>query len=133
MLSAVENRCDKRIRYDGLDHDPTHEDLRTFLQRRHTALSARALTLGGITTDGSALSPVPLAELVRGVSHQICPFHIVAEVNNAVLGAVASARKDLAATPPTLPKGRPSTQAAKAAARPKKRLATQGAALFTQR
>jgi len=46
---------------------------------------------------------------------------------------VASARKGLAATQPKLPRGRPSTQAAKAAARTKKRLAGQGAALFTQR
>ena len=51
----------------------------------------------------------------------------------AVVGAVASARKGLAATQPTLPKGRPSTPAAKAAARTKKRLAAQGAALFTHR
>ena len=46
---------------------------------------------------------------------------------------MASARKGLAATQPTLPKGRPSTQAAKAAARTKKRLAEQRAALFTHR
>jgi hypothetical protein len=46
---------------------------------------------------------------------------------------VASARKGLAATQPKLPTGRPSTPAAKAAARTQKRLATQGAALFTQR
>src|SRR5262249_39047066 len=39
----------------------------------------------------------------------------------------------LAAQQPTLPKGRPSTPAAKAAARTKKRLAAQGAALFTHR
>jgi len=57
----------------------------------------------------------------------------VAEVNKAVLGAVASARKGLAATQPKLPRGRPSTQAAKTAARMKKRLAGQGAALFTHR
>ena len=65
--------------------------------------------------------------------HQICTFHIVAEVVKAVLGAVASARKGLAAAQPKLPKGRPSTQAAKAAARKKKRLAAQRAALFTHR
>ena len=65
--------------------------------------------------------------------HQICTFHIVAEVVKAVVGAVASARKGLAATQPKLPKGRPSTPAAKAAARTKKRLAAQGAALFTHR
>ena len=28
ILSAVDNRCYKRILYDVLDHDPTHEDIR---------------------------------------------------------------------------------------------------------
>ena len=46
---------------------------------------------------------------------------------------MASARKGLAATQPKLPKGRPSTQAAKAAARTKQRLAEPCAALFTHR
>ena len=46
---------------------------------------------------------------------------------------MASARKALAATPPQLPKGRPSTPAAKAAARTKKRLTAQGAALCAAR
>jgi phage tail protein X len=94
---------------------------------------ARGLTLCGVTTDGSALSPEPLREVFGKVRHHICQFHIVAEVVKAVVGAVASARKGLAATQPKLPKGRPSTPAAKAAARTKKRLAAQGAALFTQR
>jgi len=67
------------------------------------------------------------------VRHQVCQFHIVAEVVKAVVGAVASARKALAATQPTLPKGRPSTPAAKVAARTKKRLTAQGAALFASR
>ena len=57
----------------------------------------------------------------------------MAAVHKAVLGAVASARKGLAAMQPTRPKGRPSTQAAQAAARTKKRLAAPGAALFTPR
>ena len=65
--------------------------------------------------------------------HQICQFHIVAEVNKAILGAVASARKGLAAQQPKLRKGRPSTPAAKQAARTKKRLEAQRAALFTHR
>ena len=91
------------------------------------------MTLCGLTTDGSGLYSTPLAEVFGDVPHQICTFHIVAEVNKAVLGAVARARKALAATQPKLPKGRPSTQAAKAAARTKKRLAAQGAALFTHR
>ena len=133
ILSAVDKRCDKRILYDVLEHAPPHDDIRTFLKRLHTALSARALPLVGITTDGAALYPVPLAEIGRGVSHQICAFHVLAEVGQAVLGAVASARKSLTAKQPKVPKGRPSTPAATQAARIKQRLTEQRAALFTAR
>src|SRR2546421_10916586 len=65
MLSVVDNRRYKRILYEVLDHDPTHDDIRAFFGRLKTALTARALTLVGITTDGSALYPEPLAELFR--------------------------------------------------------------------
>jgi hypothetical protein len=133
ILSAVDNRHDKRILYDVLDPDPTHDDIRTFLGRLKTAVTARALTLGGITTDGSALSPPPLAEILHGVPHHICTFHGLAEVIKAVLSAVASARKRLAAQQPTWPQGRPSTPAAKAAARQTKRLAQQRVDLYTYR
>src|SRR5262247_1487205 len=133
ILSAVDNRRYKRILYEVLDHDPTHEDIRAFLGRLKTALVARGLTLCGVTTDGSALYPEPLKEVFGKVRHQICQFHIVAEVVKAVVGAVASARKGLAAQQPTLRKGRPSTPAAKQAARTKKRLEAQRAALFTHR
>jgi hypothetical protein len=84
MLSAVDNRRDKRLLYDVLDHDPTHDDIRVFLRRLHTALAARNLTLCGVTTDGSALSPVPLAEVCGDVPHHLCTFHVVAEVCKAV-------------------------------------------------
>jgi hypothetical protein len=57
----------------------------------------------------------------------------VAEVGKAVIGAVASARKGLAAQQPKLRRGRPSTPAAKQAARTKKRLEAPRAALFTHR
>jgi hypothetical protein len=133
VLSAVDNRCYKRLLYDVWDHEPTHDDIRAVLRRLHPALAARDLTLCGGTTDGSALYPVPLAEVFGEVPHQICTFHIVAEVSKAVLGAVASARKGLVAQQPTLRKGRPSTPAAKQAARTKKRLEAQRAALFTHR
>src|SRR5262245_60530372 len=109
MLSAVDNRRYQRLLYDVLDHDPTHADIRAFLRRLHTALVARDLTLCGVTTDGSALYPAPLREVFGKVRQQICQFHIVAEVNKAILGAVASARKGLAAQQPKLRKGRPST------------------------
>src|SRR5262245_7181780 len=133
ILSAVDNRRYKRLLYDVLDHDPTHDDIRALLGRLKTALSARALTLFGVTTDGSALDPEPLREVFGKVRYQICQFPIVAEVVKAVGGAVASARKGLAAQQPKLPKGRPSTPAAKQAARTKKRLAAQGATLFPHR
>jgi hypothetical protein len=133
ILSAVDNRCYKRILYEVLDHDPTHEDIRAFLGRLKTALTARDLTLVGITTDGSALYPEPLREVFGDVPHQICTFHVVAEVVKAVLGAVASARKGLAAQQPKLSRGRPRTKAAKQAARTKRQLAAQRAALFTAR
>ncbi len=133
ILSAVDNRCYKRILYDVLDHDPEHDDIRAFLGRLKTALDARDLTLRGVTTDGSSLYPTPLAEVFRGVPHQLCQFHVVKDIVKAVLGAVSSARKALAAKQPKLGKGRPSTPAAKQAARTKKRLAAQGAALFKHR
>jgi len=125
ILSAVDNRCYKRLLYDVLDHDPTHDDIRAFLRRLQTALQARNLTLLGVTTDGSSLYPEPLAEVFDDVPHQVCEFHVVKEVVKAVLGAVASARKGLAAKQPKLRKGRPSTPGAKQAARTKKRLAEQ--------
>jgi len=114
-------------------HDPTHEDIRAFLRRLKTALTARDLALCGVTTDGSALYPAPLREVFGQVRHQICTFHILAEIGKAVLGAVASARKGLAATQPKLRRGRPSTPAAKQAARTKKRLAAHRTALFAAR
>src|SRR5207245_3137125 len=83
--------------------------------------------------DGSALSPARLAEVFGGVRHQRCEFHIVADVVKAVLGAVASARKSLAAEQPQLPKGRPSTPAAQQTVRTTKRLDVQRAALCTHR
>jgi hypothetical protein len=70
MLSAVDNRCDKRILYEVLDHDPTHEDIRALLGRLKMALAARDLTLFGVTTDGSALYPEPLREVCGEVPHR---------------------------------------------------------------
>jgi hypothetical protein len=133
ILSVVDNRRYKRILYDVLDHDPTHDDIRVFLGRLKTALVARDLTLLGITTDGSSLYPTPLAEVFHGVPHQLCQFHVVKEIVKAVVGAVSSERKCLAAQQPKLRRGRPSTPVAKQAARTKKRLAAQCTALFTHR
>ena len=88
ILSAVDNHRYKRILYDVLDHDPTHDDIRAFLGRLKMALAARNLTLCGVTTDGSALYPAPLLEVFGDVPHQICTFHVLAEVGKAVLEPV---------------------------------------------
>ena len=60
VRSAVDNRQYKRILYEGLDHDPTHEDITAFLERLKNALADRGLALQGITTDGSPLYPEPI-------------------------------------------------------------------------
>ena len=102
VLSAVDNRRYKRLLSAVLAHDPDHDDIRAFLWRLQTALTARDVPLLGVTTDGASLYPVPLAEVFGDVPHHICTFHIMAEIGKAVLGAVASARKGLAATQPKL-------------------------------
>ena len=133
VLSAVDNRRYQRLLYDVLDHNPTHDDIRAFLGRLKSALEVRDLTLRGVTTDGSSLYPEPLREIFSEVPHQICEFHVMKEIVKAVLRAVVSERKALAAKQPQGPKGRPSTKAAKQAARKKKRWAQKGADLFTHR
>jgi hypothetical protein len=133
VLSAVDNRCYKRLLYEVLDHDPDHDDIRAFLGRLKRALEARDLILAGVTTDGSPLYPEPLREIFGEVPHQVCEFHVVKDIVKAILRAVASARKSLAATQPKVPQGRPRTTAAKKAARKKKRLEQQSADLFTHR
>ena len=97
------------------------------------ALTARALPLLGLTTAGAALSPVPLAESFGGVRPQRCACPRVAMWVKAVLGAGARARKSLAAKQPQLPTGRPSTQAAQAAARKQTQREPQRGAVCTPR
>ena len=121
ILSAVDNRCYKRILYDVLDHDPTHDDIRAFLGRLRTALQARDLTLLGITTDGSALYSEPLAEVFSGVPHQLCQFHVVKELTKGVLKAVAKERERLGQSKPKLKRGRPAAKDKEARRRARKR------------
>jgi hypothetical protein len=134
VLSIVDNRTFKRLTYQVLDHDPTHVDITAFFRRFHRALTARGLTLKGITTDGSALYPEPIAEVFGAIPHQLCTFHVLREVTQAVLSAVAQERKRLAATAPKLPRGRPrATPAARRAARCKKQIERKVGDLFENR
>ena len=105
-----------------------------FFRRFHQALLARGLTLKGITTDGSALYPEPIAEVFGEIPHQVCTFHILRELTKAILSAVAQERKRLAAAAPKLPRGRPrATEAARRAARRKKRIKPKVSDLFENR
>lgn len=132
VLSIVDNRSFKRLWYQVLDHDPSQADVAAFFRAFQAALNARQLVVKGITTDGSALYPPAIAEVFGGVPHQICEFHILADLSRAVLSAVAKVRKDLAARQPKLPRGRP-TQQARPLARQRQRLQRKIADLFTYR
>lgn len=132
ILSIVDNRTFQRLLYEVLDHDPTEADITQFFRRFQEALTARGLTLRGITTDGSALYPTPIRQVFGAVPHQICEFHVLAELNKAVLKAVAQVRRDLKATLPKLGRGRPTAATRRLAAR-KKRIEAKIADLFEHR
>jgi Transposase len=110
VLSIVDNRTFKRLFYQVLEHDPTQDDMITFLQRFQTALQARQMTVRGITTDGSPLYPAAIAAAFGPVPHQLCEFHILKDLNQAILRAVAQVRKQLASQQPQLKRGRPTPQ-----------------------
>ena len=133
ILSIVDNRTFKRLAYQVLDHDPTGPDVVAFFRRFHTALEARGLSLEGITTDGSSLYPEAIVTVFGKVPHQLCTFHVLRDVTKAVLSAVAKLRKDLAASAPKLPRGRPGSKAARRAARRKKRIERKIGDLFEHR
>ena len=108
VLSIVDNHRFKRLLYEVLDHDPTAKDVTRFFRRFHKALEARGLSLRGITTDGSPLYPAAIAEVFGSASHQVCEFHILAELTKAVLHTVAKVRRELKTTLPRIGRGRPS-------------------------
>jgi hypothetical protein len=132
VLSIVDNRRFRRLLYEVLDHDPTHEDIRRFFRRFKVVLEARGLILYGITTDASPLYPTPIADVFGDVAHQICAFHTIAELTKAILKAVAKVRKSLAASLPQLQRGRPS-KATRNSARQRKRTQKRIVDLFDHR
>jgi hypothetical protein len=110
VLSAVDNRQFKRVLYEVLDHDPTHDDIEAFLGRLKTALDDRELELKGRTTDGSALYPEPIRKVFGDVPHQLCTFHVIKDLTKGVLKAVAKERERLGKSKPKLKRGRPSSK-----------------------
>ena len=133
VLSIVDNRTFRRITFGVLDHDPTHADIEHFFRRFQSLLKERGLELKGITTDGSNLYPEPISRVFGEVPHQSCEFHVLKELTKAVLRAVAKVRKELAAGKPKLGRGRPSSAAARKAARRRKRIEQKVGELFEHR
>jgi len=132
VLSIVDNHRFKRLVYEVLDHNPTEQDITKFFTRFQEELKVRGLSLKGITTDGSALYPAPIANVFGSAHHQVCQFHVIAELNKAVLKAVAKVRRKLKATLPKVGRGRPSQANRKLAAR-KKRIESKITDLFDHR
>jgi hypothetical protein len=132
VLSIVDNHHFQRLIYEVLDHNPTEQDTTRFFQRFRAALDQRGLSLKGITTDGSPLYPTPIAQVFGPVRHQLCQFHVIAELNKAVLKAVAKVRRRLKANLPKFGRGRPSPANRKLAAR-KKRIESKITGLFDNR
>ena len=90
------------------------------------------MTLKAITTDGSPLYPTPIAQVFGAIPHQVCQFHVIAEIHRGVLKAVAKVRRQWKASRPKLGRGRPSDATRKLAAR-KKRLEQRITDLFVNR
>jgi len=95
VLSIVDNHNFRRLIYEVLDHDPTHEDMIRFFRRFRKELEQRNLKLLGVTTDGSPLYPEPLALIFPGVPHQVCRFHVLKEINKQILKAVTAVRREI--------------------------------------
>lgn len=134
ILSLVDNRTFTRLAYRVLDRDPTAADMRAFLAAFKARLDARGLKVLGVTTDGSSLYPEPLQQLWPDAPHQVCRFHVLQEIVEAVLRAVAHVRKEIHSQVPKLPRGRPRRDArTRAEVRRAKRLREQVGQLFEHR
>ena len=108
VLALVDNHTFQRLACRVLEHDPNQQDIREFFAPFKAHLDGRGLKVLGITTDGSSLYPDVIAELFPDARHQICQFHVLKDILQAALHAVAKVRKQLAAQQPALPRGRPS-------------------------
>lgn len=107
ILSAVDGPRQRRLAYRVLEHDPSTDDVRRFLIWIKIALSARGARVFGITTDGSNLYPAAIKAVFGDIPHQVCEFHVLKDLNKAILHVVAQVRRALATQVPKLPQGRP--------------------------
>jgi hypothetical protein len=121
VLSLVDNRAFTRLTYRVLEHDPTQVEIHAFLCDFKAHLDARNLKAVGITTGGSDLYPVPLEVVFPDAPHQVCESHVLQEITQAVLHALAKVRKELKAAIPPRPRGRPPKAQAKETRRAQRR------------
>lgn len=133
ILSLVDNRQHRRLLNEVLDHNPTHADIVAFFTSFRTELDKRGKSILGITTDGSPLYPEPIRQVFGSIPHQICVFHVIKEINKAVLKAVAVIRKELAVQKPEVRRGRPANPVARKASRKRKRVEKKIGELFEHR
>jgi len=132
VLSIVDTHSFRRLAYQVLDHEATQADVLAFFQRFQTALQTRNQPVRAITTDGASCYPPAIAADFGPIPHQICQFHILRHLTDAVLHAVAKVRKQLTATLPKLPRGRTPKRLRKLAQR-HHRLQQKLSDLFTHR
>jgi hypothetical protein len=133
VLFIVDNHQFKRLYYEVLDHNPAHEDMVRFFRCFKRLLDVRNLTVKGITTDGSPLYPEPIAEVFGDIEHQSCQFHVIKEINKAILKAVTQVRRETKQKKLKRSRGRPRGKQAKQMARKNKRLGEKIADLFEHR
>jgi hypothetical protein len=110
IFSVVDNRRYNRLAFRVLDQDPSQDDARVFLKEFKGKLDSRGLTVQGITTDGSSLYPIVLKELWPKARHQLCEFHVLKEISQAILHGLATLRKEMTTQIPKQPRGRPSKE-----------------------
>jgi len=133
VITVADNRAFRRMLCVVLDRHPEGADVLALLRTLQKELAARGLELKGVTTDGSPLYPEPLLEVFPGVPHQACVFHVVREINKAVLRAVAQARSRLRGELPKVRRGRAGDMGERARREKKRRLEERIAALFEHR
>lgn len=133
VLFIVDNRHYNRLYYEVLDKNPIHADIIQFFRRFKQMLDERGLCVRGITTDGSPLYPEPITEVFGDIEHQSCQFHILQEINKAILKAVTQVRRTLKDKKVKCRRGRPSGKEAKRIARKNKQIQDKIADLFEYR
>ena len=106
VLSIVDTHSFKRLFYQVLDHEASQADVLAFFQRFRAVLDARDLVVRAITTDGASCYVPAIPAVFGAIPHQVCQFHILRHLTDAVLHAVAKVRKQLTAALPKLPRGR---------------------------